>query len=459
MQVASIRDSVPRENRTVSLAAVGDVMATGRLSRFKHQGFEKLVSIVRDADVTMGNLEVLLHDYEGYPAAHGPGTYMRAPPWVADELSWMGFNLIAAATNHSFDYSHGGMEATMRELETRELPYAGLGRNLTAAREPAYIDTPGGRCGLVAACSTITTGSEAGESKNGLSGRPGISPLRYDVQYQMPSTQVKALRKISEELGLEARKEHQANLGFPIENPDGDQFRFLTLGGGTHPEIVEADAFGVERVPDDADVTAIVRQITEADRQADLVIASLHYHEGEGANATDETIPAFVERFARNCIDAGADAFVGHGSHTLRGIELYEGSPIFYSLGNFVAQNDLIERLPVEMYERYGLDAESTPADVFDARSTDEDGGFRGFAAHRDYYETVLPICKYTGGDLTSVKLYPIDLLRTEPRPRRGRPTIADDETGKEILRRLQRLSDPYGTILEIADGIATITV
>ena len=434
-------------------------MATRRLSKFDHQGFEELVSIVRDADVAMSNLEVLLHDFEGYPAAHGPGTYMRAPPWVADELSWMGFDLVAAATNHSFDYSHGGMEATMRELETRELPYAGLGRNLTAAREPAYVDTSGGRCGLVAACSTITTGSEAGEPRNGLSGRPGISPLRYNVRYQMPPTHVETLREISKELGLEARKEHQADLGFPIEPPDGDQFRFFTVGGDTHPEITEADVFGVERVPDDDDVTAIARQITEADRQADLVVASLHYHEGKGANATDKTIPAFVERFARDCIDAGADAFVGHGSHTLRGIELYEGAPIFYSLGNFVAQNDLVERLPIEMYKRYGLDADATPADVFDARSTDEDGASRGFAAYPEYYETVLPVCEYAGEDLSSITLYPIDLLRTEPRPRRGRPTIADKETGEEILSRLQRLSDPYGTTLEIADGIATATV
>jgi hypothetical protein len=34
-------------------------------------------------------------------------------------------------------------------------------------------------------------------------------------------------------------------------------------------------------------------------------------------------------------LDAGADAVVGHGPHVLRGVEFYQGKPIFYSLGNF----------------------------------------------------------------------------------------------------------------------------
>ena len=34
-------------------------------------------------------------------------------------------------------------------------------------------------------------------------------------------------------------------------------------------------------------------------------------------------------------IDNGADAFVGHGPHILRGIEIYKGKPIFDDLGEF----------------------------------------------------------------------------------------------------------------------------
>ena len=48
----------------------------------------------------------------------------------------------------------------------------------------------------------------------------------------------------------------------------------------------------------------------------------------------------FIPIFARAVIDAGADVFVGHGPHVLRGIEIYKGKPIFYSLSNFIFQNE-----------------------------------------------------------------------------------------------------------------------
>jgi hypothetical protein len=43
-----------------------------------------------------------------------------------------------------------------------------------------------------------------------------------------------------------------------------------------------------------------------------------------------------LRRWARAVLAAGADAVVGHGPHVLRGVEFYQGKPIFYSLGNFL---------------------------------------------------------------------------------------------------------------------------
>jgi poly-gamma-glutamate capsule biosynthesis protein CapA/YwtB (metallophosphatase superfamily) len=42
-----------------------------------------------------------------------------------------------------------------------------------------------------------------------------------------------------------------------------------------------------------------------------------------------------LRRFARAVIDAGADIVIGHGPHVLRGMEVYKGRLIAYSLGNF----------------------------------------------------------------------------------------------------------------------------
>ena len=81
---------------------------------------------------------------------------------------------------------------------------------------------------------------------------------------------------------------------------------------------------------------------------ADIVIVSLHCHES-GAN---RSVPAdFIPIFAKAVIDAGADVFVGHGPHVLRGIEIYKGKPIFYSLSNFIFQNETVLRMPEDSYE------------------------------------------------------------------------------------------------------------
>lgn len=427
------------------LTAGGDAMIAARMREFDHPRFDDLVDLVRSADAAPINLEMLLHDYEGYPASNGPGTYMRAPPWVADELAWMGFDAFALATNHAMDYTHGGMEATMAALEERDLVYAGMGRTLAEARAPGYLDTPAGRVALVSACSTITVGSAAGRQRPDMHGRPGIAPLRYDTRYRVPAERLEQLREISEGLGLEAYKERMAALGFPVTDPD-DPFRLLNLGGSGHPGVVPGEEYGVERVPNRGDLDALLDEIDAAARQADWVLASLHYHEGDGARSTDETVAPFVEDVARACVDAGADAFLGHGSHTLRGVEVYDGAPIFYSLGNLIAQNELVERLPAEMYDRYGFGDDATPADVFDSRNVDDEGDPAGFLSDRGYFETVLPVCTLAEDGLAELSLYPVDLRMELPRSRRGRPVLADAAVGEAVLDRLRELSAPYGT-------------
>jgi poly-gamma-glutamate synthesis protein (capsule biosynthesis protein) len=63
----------------------------------------------------------------------------------------------------------------------------------------------------------------------------------------------------------------------------------------------------------------------------DLVIVSYHGGVEYQPTPTDET-----RDFAHACLDAGADAFIGHHPHVAQGVEWYHGKPIFYSLGNFV---------------------------------------------------------------------------------------------------------------------------
>lgn len=106
----------------LTLTAAGDAMITARMRSFDHLRFDGLPDLIRSADLAPVYLVVLLHDYEEYPATKGPGTYMRAPRWVANELTRIGFDMFAVATNYALDYTQGGMGATMRSLDARDFP-------------------------------------------------------------------------------------------------------------------------------------------------------------------------------------------------------------------------------------------------------------------------------------------------------------------------------------------------
>ena len=73
-----------------------------------------------------------------------------------------------------------------------------------------------------------------------------------------------------------------------------------------------------------------VRQLKKADPQA-VVIVSLHW----GGEHTLKPVPS--QRLeAHRLINAGADALICHHTHTLQTIENYRGKPIYYSIGNFI---------------------------------------------------------------------------------------------------------------------------
>lgn len=73
-----------------------------------------------------------------------------------------------------------------------------------------------------------------------------------------------------------------------------------------------------------------IQQLKKADSNA-IVIVSLHW----GGEHTLRPVPR--QRLeAHRLIDAGADVLVCHHTHTLQTIEEYKGKSIYYSIGNFI---------------------------------------------------------------------------------------------------------------------------
>ena len=82
----------------------------------------------------------------------------------------------------------------------------------------------------------------------------------------------------------------------------------------------------------------VLRNIKNAGQFGDFVVAAAHIHQSRSILETQHLStrpPAFYVELAHQAIDAGADVFVGTGVQTLRGVEIYNGKPIFYGLGEF----------------------------------------------------------------------------------------------------------------------------
>lgn len=78
------------------------------------------------------------------------------------------------------------------------------------------------------------------------------------------------------------------------------------------------------------DSTDFVEAIKKADAQCDYLVVYVHW----GTENTTKLDQNQID-FAREYIDAGAEAVIGGHSHCLQGMEFYKNAPIVYSLGNF----------------------------------------------------------------------------------------------------------------------------
>ena len=79
------------------------------------------------------------------------------------------------------------------------------------------------------------------------------------------------------------------------------------------------------------DQKSLADALGKARNQADYVVVSMH----AGEEYTRKPTP-LQEEFAKKAIDLGADIVIGAHPHWTQWIELYKGKYIFYSLGNFV---------------------------------------------------------------------------------------------------------------------------
>jgi poly-gamma-glutamate synthesis protein (capsule biosynthesis protein) len=445
-----------------TVTAVGDVMIKRPAVSIEDPQFQDPIRILKNADVTFGNMEGNLADLEHFD---GPLRGMMGDKDVAPALKAMGFDLMNRANNHIFDSDRESMFSTMEQLDKVGIVHAGTGKNLEDARRPRYFDSAKGRVGLVGMHTPngVQSTSSASYASGNVGGRPGLNALDYTVYYNVTADELKALKEIRRTAYTPpAGTTNVTRLGDPAAEPaDRVELFGLWYKVGT-PGTRSFEMNG-------PDLREILRSIRNGKYLSEFMIATCHCHQGPILAQQwlfEDQIPDFLPTLARATIDNGADMFVGHGPHVLRGIEIYKGKPIFYGLGEFYYQWQHFDAAlmsgswpqtagaggPAGRGARGGGAAATADADAnVDVRVST---GLRPIN-----FESMVTETKYDKGQLVEIRLYPTSGGWDGPISQLGMPKTAPPAMAQRILARVQELSKPFGTTIAIENNVGVIRV
>jgi len=269
---------VMAQDKMMTITLTGQSMIRGDTRIDAPEAVADIKSLIK-GDAAFTNFEAAVYDpSKGQTTRDGR---FASPPGAMEALQSFGFNMLSLANNHAFDIKGAGIVNTLETAERLKIGHAGTGRNIGAADQWSTIETPKGKIAFIALASGLIP-----QDGRATDTRVGVNELRV--------------------------------VG-PTPNAD--------------------------------DVRRTLERVREAKKHADIVIVSQHNHHFPGVEGPNDFIqllmselparlapPPWLEPWARQLVDAGADVVSMHGPPFLHGMELYKGKPIFYSLGNFIFQ-------------------------------------------------------------------------------------------------------------------------
>lgn len=230
---------------------------------------------LRKADIAFCQLEVNLTD-RGVRLPQVRHTH-RAKAATASALKDAGFTVVSFSGNHCMDWGAEGFSDTIDNLQAAGLAVVGVGASIVQARAPVVQTANGVRVAFLAYSSILPANYWADDN------RPGCAPMRAWTIYEQIET---------DQPGTPCRTHTFANR---------------------------------------ADLAAMVADVKAAREVADVVVMSIHW----GIHFVPAVLADYQAEVGHAAIDAGVDLVLGHHAHILKGVEVYRGKPIFYSMGNF----------------------------------------------------------------------------------------------------------------------------
>jgi poly-gamma-glutamate synthesis protein (capsule biosynthesis protein) len=354
-------------SKSFTLSAAGDIVIRHRLygsTAVMSDGFRRVLDFLQTGDLVWGSCEVQFST-RGF-RTDSTIAYL-VDPEVGRDLGRAGFNVMTVATNHTWDYGPDAFLDTLTHLREGGVTPVGGGQTPAEAWAPHIREVNGLRVGILAVSCLVPPYYSV------LDDRPGIAAIRI--------RQFAALDP----------------LGMMIE-PGGP--------------------IRVESFAEEEDVGRLTDAIKSLRDKVDVTIVSIHWGYGRGT-----PLATYQRPLARQVIAAGADLIIGNHGHSPTAIEIIEGKPVVYSLGNHIAQQDRESATPRQLE----IFADIDPWSVIGSFRIDSKG----------VREIILSPTECVADGLPSL--------------------IKSPDLAQAVLRRVQDLSKSLGTTVEIDSLTAKI--
>jgi poly-gamma-glutamate capsule biosynthesis protein CapA/YwtB (metallophosphatase superfamily) len=321
------------------------------------------------------------------PVAQKEGKpFMHQDAQLAKAIRNAGFDVVSFASNHCLDLGYDAFFDTIEAVLKEGMYMIGVGANITEARKPAIVKRKGAKIAFLAYNSILPSGYWAIPTK------PGCAPLRGITVYE------------------------------PLEPAQpGRPARVMTY-------------------PHRADLQAMIDDIEKVKSQADIVIVSQHC----GIHFVPALLADYQKDIAHAAIDSGADLVLQHHAHILKGIEVYKGKAIFYSLCNFALELPIRKesqgRPPgLEELVRWEMYPDYLPFAKYDPSCPT-------FPFHPEARQSLMVKCIITNKKIRRVSFLPVYLNnQAEPEiQKRGDAKFAEIVNYMEEISRNQKLTTEY---------------
>lgn len=172
----------------ITIAFVGDINGEGSLRQRlidDPAGFVgPFADVLRDADLTIGNLEAAITT--GGAAVDKQFTF-RVPPSILDALEAGGVDVVSAANNHGIDFGPAGLVDTLAAKAARaDGMVIGIGADEDEAYAPFVVEVGGHTVAVIAASQVIDgdfiTSWTAGAGKPGVASAKRVDRLVDEVR-------------------------------------------------------------------------------------------------------------------------------------------------------------------------------------------------------------------------------------------------------------------------------------